>query len=96
MWQTFIAGRLAAFLAGIVGGALTAPLLGRAARPVVRQVIKGGIVAQRELLRVVEHVREDLQDLTAEARSELGEEPSPRHAHAHDHEHQHAPRRAQA
>jgi hypothetical protein len=54
-------------------------------------VIKGGIVAQRELLRIVDDVREDLQDLTAEAKDELGEEPE---THAHHHNHAHG--RAQA
>lgn len=95
MWQSFIAGRLAALLLGIAGGALTAPLLGRAARPIVRQAIKGGIIAQREILRLVEDLREDLQDLTAEAKSELGEELEPPH-HEHPHHHNHAHGRAQA
>jgi len=87
MWQSFMASKLAVLLAGIVAGAVTAPLLGRAVRPVVRQAIKGGLVAQREILRMVDDIRENLQDLTAEAKSELGEEPT---LHRHNHGHEHA------
>lgn len=86
MWQSLMASKIAVLLAGLVTGAVAAPLLGRAARPVVRQVIKSGLVAQREILRMVDDVRENLQDITAEAKSELGEEPA---AHHHDHNHAH-------
>jgi hypothetical protein len=83
MWQTFVASKLAVLLAGLVTGALAAPLLGHAARPVVRRVIKGGIVAQREIRRRVDDIREELEDIAAEVRHELGEEPVSHHHHHH-------------
>lgn len=91
LWQRFIASKLAVLLSGLVAGAVTAPLLGRAARPVARQVIKGGLVVQHEVLRIVEGLREELSDLTAEAKRELGEEVA-HHGHIHDHAHNHAER----
>lgn len=51
--------------------AVTAPLLGRQARPAVRGAIKGGLVAGRYFQRVASSVKEDVQDLTAEAKSDL-------------------------
>jgi ABC-type nickel/cobalt efflux system permease component RcnA len=94
LWQRFLASKLAVLLSGLVAGAVTAPLLGRAARPVVRQAIKGGIVVQHEVLRIVEGLREELSDLTAEAHRQLGEERAPHvhvHADEHRHGHNHAP-----
>lgn len=51
--------------------AVAAPLLGRQARPAVRGAIKGGLLAGRYFQRVGSSVKEDLQDLTAEAKSDL-------------------------
>lgn len=51
--------------------AVAAPLLGRQARPAVRGAIKGGLLAGRYLQRVGSSVKEDLQDLTAEAKADL-------------------------
>lgn len=89
LWQRLITSNLTVLLSGMAVGAITAPLLGRAARPLVRQLIKGGIVVQQEVVHIVEGLREELQDITAEARQELGEEPA-RIEHRHDHHHAHA------
>jgi Protein of unknown function (DUF5132) len=51
--------------------AVTAPLLGKQARPAVRGAIKGGLLAGRYFQRVATSIKEDVQDLTAEAKSEL-------------------------
>jgi hypothetical protein len=51
--------------------AFAAPLLGKKGKPATRGAIKGGIAAGRYLRRVASTVKEDLQDLTAEARADL-------------------------
>ena len=51
--------------------AVTAPLLGRQARPAVREAIKGGLLAGRYFQRVASSVKEDVQDLTEEAKADL-------------------------
>jgi hypothetical protein len=58
--------------------AVAAPLLGRQARPAMRGAIKGGILASRYVQRVASGVKEDVQDLSAEAAAELDEEETPR------------------
>ncbi len=51
--------------------AATAPLLGKQARPAVRGAIKGGLLAGRYFQRVASSIKEDVQDLTEEAKSDL-------------------------
>jgi hypothetical protein len=51
--------------------AVTAPLLGKQARPAARGAIKGGLLAGRYFQRVASSIKEDVQDLTAEAKSDL-------------------------
>ena len=51
--------------------AVTAPLFGRQARPAMRGAIKGGLLASRYFQRVASSVKEDVQDLTEEAKSDL-------------------------
>lgn len=43
------------------------PRIGRASRPVVRATIRQGVLFQREMQQIVQSVREDLEDVTAEA-----------------------------
>jgi hypothetical protein len=58
--------------------AVAAPLLGKQARPAVRGAIKGGLVAGRYFQRVASGVKEDIQDMAAEARTDLDvERPEP-------------------
>ena len=47
------------------------PAIGRAARPVVRNVIKSGLVLSQEVQRLAEEANAALGDLTAEAREDL-------------------------
>ena len=54
--------------------ALAAPLFGKRARPAVRGAIKGGLVAGRYVQKVASGLKEDVQDLTAEAKADLDAE----------------------
>jgi hypothetical protein len=45
----------------------TLPRVGRASRPLVIATIRGGYVLTREMRQMAESVREDLEDITAEA-----------------------------
>jgi hypothetical protein len=44
-----------------------APRVGRATRPIVKATIRSGYVLSREVRQMAESVREDLEDITAEA-----------------------------
>lgn len=55
------------FLVGVVA----APLLGAITRPLARGVIKGGILVKRQLDKVAAEVKEEVQDLAAEAAADL-------------------------
>jgi sensor domain CHASE-containing protein len=62
------------FLWGAVSGiavAAAAPLFSKQLRPAVRGAIKGGIATGRYVQKISQGVREDLQDLTAEAKADL-------------------------
>ena len=48
-----------------------APLIGRVLRPVVRTAVREGILLRRQIEAVTQEVRQDLQDMTVEARGEL-------------------------
>jgi hypothetical protein len=50
------------------------PTIGRYARPLARNVIKGSLVLGREAQRVTAEAYAELGDLTAEARSQLDAE----------------------
>jgi hypothetical protein len=70
------AGRKVFFLGAASGlaFALVAPLFGKQARPAVRGAIKGGMLAGRYVKRVASSVKEDIQDIAAEAKSDLDAE----------------------
>jgi hypothetical protein len=62
------------FFWGAVSGvalAAAAPLFSKQLRPVVRGAIKGGIASGRYVRKVAEGMKEDLQDLSAEAKADL-------------------------
>jgi Protein of unknown function (DUF5132) len=65
------------FFLGAASGlafALVAPLFGKQARPAVRGAIKGGMLAGRYVKRVASSVKEDVQDIAAEAKADLDTE----------------------
>jgi hypothetical protein len=43
------------------------PRVGRASRPIVRATIRQGVLLSRDMRQMVDSVREDLEDVTAEA-----------------------------
>ena len=57
--------------------AAAGPRVGRLARPALRATIRQSLVVSREVQRIAESAREDLEDLTAEARREVAAQPSP-------------------
>jgi hypothetical protein len=59
---------------GAVGKQLlraAAPRVGSASRPLVRETIRQSLLLNRELRQIADSVREDLEDMTAEARREV-------------------------
>ncbi len=54
--------------------AFAVPLMGKRARPAVKGAIKGGLVAGRYVQRVAATFKEDVQDITAEAKSDMDKE----------------------
>jgi hypothetical protein len=47
------------------------PLIGHALRPVLRGIIREGILLQRQVQAVVQDAWQDVEDITAEAQAEL-------------------------
>lgn len=69
-----ISPRNKVMLSGVAWGAvltLAAPTIGRVLRPAIRQVIKGGVASWREVQRASSEVREEFEDITAEARADV-------------------------
>jgi hypothetical protein len=54
-----------------IGFALFAPLLSDQARPAFRQIVKGGIKVGRYVTKLSSQIKEDVEDLTAEAKADL-------------------------
>ena len=59
--------RAVIFLVGVVA----APVLGAITRPLARGVIKGGIALKRQVEKMAAEVKEEMQDLAAEAAADL-------------------------
>jgi hypothetical protein len=65
------------FLWGAASGvalAIAAPLLGSKLRPAAREVVKGGIRAGRYVRKMAATAKEEMEDIAAEASSQLEEE----------------------
>jgi hypothetical protein len=92
-WHLLLASRLAYFAAGAVaaGTLVGSPAAREVLRTATRKTIKGSLRLKDGIQDFVERMREDLQDLAAEARAEIDAErgPSP---NGHDHD----PPRSQA
>jgi hypothetical protein len=54
-----------------IGFALFAPMLSQQARPALREIVKGGIKAGRYVTKLSSQIKEDVEDLTAEAKADL-------------------------
>jgi hypothetical protein len=65
------------FLWGAVSGlafAVAAPLLSKQARPALREVVKGGLVAGKYIQRTAASIKEEVEDIAAEAKANLDRE----------------------
>lgn len=58
----------------VVGGLVLAPVVGRALRPVAKELIKGSYIVARKAREVAADTGEHWGDLVAEAREELAAE----------------------
>ena len=56
---------------GFVAGMLAAPQVKKLLRPVVKEVVKAGLVIDNQIQQVASGVKEDLEDITAEASAEI-------------------------
>jgi hypothetical protein len=54
-----------------IGFAVFAPLFAGQARPALREIVKGGIKASKYVQKVTAQIKEDIEDLTAEAKADL-------------------------
>lgn len=59
------------FIFGVVVAPVAKPVIGNVARPLAREVIKIGLLTGDAMNQLVQEVREDLQDLKAEAAAHL-------------------------
>jgi hypothetical protein len=89
MWQVLVRSKWIVFGGGLLLGGAAAPIIGLAVRPVVRSLIKGGLLFQREAMSLAEGFREDLEDIVSDVKSEIdGDLSSARtrraQRHAHD------------
>jgi hypothetical protein len=85
MWQISIRSRWTVFGAGLLVGSAAAPVIGLVVRPLLLGVVKAGLLLQEEGSALMEEIKEELEDIVAEARSEITEGlPATRKAHAHD------------
>jgi hypothetical protein len=65
-------GRAAFFLLGVTAG----PIIRSVVRVTARELIKTTFVAGREARRFAAQIREEIQDVTAEARAQVPQSPS--------------------
>lgn len=84
----FLQSKWAVALSALLLGSVAAPALGRMLRPVFRNAVKGGILLQRHLNELVASLREDVEDVVAEAKAELATTEAAAEPHQSTH-HQH-------
>jgi Protein of unknown function (DUF5132) len=53
------------------------PILGNALRPVLKEVIKTGIIWQKQVQTIAQEAWQDVEDLTAEAKAEIDAKTKP-------------------
>ncbi len=62
------------FALGAVSAAswnVISPILGNVLRPALKEVIKGGIILQKQVQTIAQEAWQDVEDLTAEAKAEV-------------------------
>lgn len=71
----WLASRAVTFLAGVASASIVMEVAGtplrRAARAVTREIIRGGLLASREIKRVSDSVTQEVEDIAAEVRAEM-------------------------
>ncbi|MFN4260677.1 MAG: DUF5132 domain-containing protein [Gemmataceae bacterium] len=72
-WAQIFSSRAAYFVMGAAaaGTVCASPGVKEALRTALRKSIKGGLLVKREVQTIYEQVREELEDLTAEAEAEI-------------------------
>jgi hypothetical protein len=71
---SFISSKTAIFALGAASAVVwntAVPIIGNVLRPLLKEVIKGGIILGRGIQTVAEEAWQDVEDLTAEAKAEL-------------------------
>ena len=69
-----LASRGTIFVMGAASAAVlkaVAPAIGNAARPLLREAIKGGILLGRQVQTVVQEAWQEVEDITAEAKADI-------------------------
>jgi hypothetical protein len=56
---------------GFFAGVIFSPQVRRVLRPAVREVVKAGLVVGSQIQQVAAEVKEDLEDIAAEAKAEV-------------------------
>lgn len=51
-------------------GTIVTPLLGSILRPLVREVVRGGVLLAHEVHKITEEIREEVEDAKAEVKSQ--------------------------
>ena len=73
------ASRVGIFVLGVaavpVWQKIVSPVLGELTRNVVREGVKGGIIIKQTVQETVKGVQQDLEDIVADARSEMEADP---------------------
>jgi hypothetical protein len=54
---------------------VAAPLLSKQARPALREIMKGGLVAGKYIRKTASNLKEQVEDIAAEAKADLDREP---------------------
>lgn len=91
LWPKILTSRSAIFLLGAASVAVwkaAAPVIAGTLRPLAREAIKGGIMLGRTVQTLVDEVREELEDIAAEAQADLAaaqeEEKTPKNKKAEE------------
>lgn len=50
---------------------IISPILGNVLRPALKEIIKGGIILQKQVQTIAQEAWQDVEDLTAEAQAEI-------------------------
>jgi Protein of unknown function (DUF5132) len=74
MWYGFLTSGPVIFVLGMLSLPIfkaVLPFIGRALRPVLRAIIREGLLIQRQVQAAAQEAWQDVEDITAEAQAEL-------------------------